>query len=182
MRPAKKTTTDRVDKSTKKNEQLAEALRQKLREIIDQPISFRSLLELEETARLGRELLIVGKDPEALRGKRLRSGNVSYVSSNSLAAVSMDGDDDGSLAYSSPAETFGATVIREIVGVASALMGSRNEPTPLEIVTAAALAQEKGMTELAQKLTAKLVGGQAVSALTVVPEKAPQDNPGAEAS
>lgn len=49
--------------------QMRESLQGKLRDIVSRPLSPRMLVELEKTARLARELLVVGKDPRALRDR-----------------------------------------------------------------------------------------------------------------
>lgn len=131
---------------------LSEALRAKMRAILDQDVTAQTLVELEKTARLARELLIVGRDPKALN----RVGGLNTV----MAGEYMSNSEDV-MAPSSPAETFGATLIREFVPAITALIARKHEPTPLppsliETVSAIAYAKERGLNDVVFALTVQL--------------------------
>lgn len=133
---------------------LAEALRAKMRAILDRDEFNAAMLgELEKTARLARELLIVGRDPKALP----RVGGLSTL----LNGGDYMSDSGSAMAASSPAETFGATLIREFVPAITALVAPKPErepspPTLFDMVTAAAYAKEKGLEEMAATLDQQL--------------------------
>jgi hypothetical protein len=134
---------------------LESALRAQLQAIAARPISARTLLELEKTARLGRELLAVAQDPKSVRRHRR------------LTDEDDDGDDEGvaSLVLNpynpgNKAETFGATIVREAMASLSSLTSvfapRAPEPSLTEIVTAIALAKRQGLTAVVTVLETQL--------------------------
>jgi hypothetical protein len=130
------------------DKELHSAIQNKLRNLISKPISPRSLMEIEKTARLAREFLAIGKDPASVMRSKL--------------CYSPDMDDyesSGDVSYNAPifkgqnSETFGATVIRELLS-----MKGKDESSPTEIIKAIALAKKKKLPELAAKLEEQLLG------------------------
>lgn len=152
--PASDTMTDATIGTT---EALKSALQAQLGAIAQRPVTPRNLLELEKTARLGRELLAVGKDPRSTHRRRQQY---------SLGTYEYDGEDgeggeDTVLANpgmpTNKAETFGATIVREAVSAISGLLAPRApEPTLSELIAAIALADHKKLPDVAQALREQL--------------------------
>jgi hypothetical protein len=137
---------------------LENALQAQLQAIAARPISARTLLELEKTARLGRELLAVAQDPKSVRRHRRLTDEDDDGD---------DGDDEGvaSLVLNpynpgNKAETFGATIVREAMASLSSLTSvfapRAPEPSLTEIVTAIALAKRQGLTAVVTVLETQL--------------------------
>lgn len=156
---------------TEKPDPLAESLRVKLRTLVDhKPLTPRVLLEMEQTARLARELLAVGKNPEA-KPKR-SNGLPSFLGSyntgvGSGGADPYDTDDGGVTTSAPPIETFGATAMRELVAAIPALMPKPPAPEAPSLtsqVMAIAYARDKGLHELADQLENKMLGRCAAEA------------------
>lgn len=169
-------------------ETLKGALAAKLQVILSQPLGSRSLMELEKTARLARELLVVGKDPRALvRGPRALGELIMADGAGGATAGLVDTGGEESEGYypgynyplagpsplltntyggaSSPKnETFGATVIRELISSVKALgKGALHTvpapaPSAFELISAIGLARDRGLTDIAEKLEAQLFG------------------------
>ena len=126
-----------------------------LQALIAKPVTARSLLEIEKTARLAREMLAVVADPRSLRPRR-----VPYFGGNSLDYEFQD-DESGGLVMApsaiNSAETFGAQAIRELI---PALTGANKKPPPPpieEMLLAIATAKEQGLDEIAAELRASLL-------------------------
>lgn len=162
MRPTKKNTNDNTDP-------IAAALTAKLTALLRGPLTPRTLLEMEKTARLGRELLVVGKNPEAL-SKKPGLGVISYVG-NPMYESALDSD--GTLTPAPPMETFGANALREIMAALPALMPKPAAPIPpsmTELIMGIAYAKKQGLDELAKQLEDKLMDLTGAPALLKAPK------------
>lgn len=172
-----------TEPKTEAERALRDALQGRLREIIAQPLTSRTLVELEQTARHARALLIVsrrlenGFGAQMLGGGGFETGEIMGDTTNYLEA----------LAPSAPAETFGSAAIREIVGALGKL-GDKKE-TSVDLVAAVAVAREKGLTDLANKLEERLLKvAEEEAKLPIVPEsdlppvgeKKPESEPAVE--
>lgn len=131
---------------TEEDKAVSEALRIKLTALVAQPMTSRTLLMLEQTARIARELICVGKDAKSLNRKS------SYYGGGYTMADEIDYPGEA-LAPAPKAETFGATLIREFV----AAKNTAPPMTPMEMIGAIALAKEKGLNDIAVKLEEKLL-------------------------
>jgi hypothetical protein len=133
---------------------LEKGLRQKLIELASQPLTARSLFMLEQTARLARELYTVhqapaalgtGPSPMAQLGWQVQPGFIGGGYGTGMT-----------LAPSSPAETWGANAIRELV--AKSGESSEKVEDPLRMVEALAMAKDKGLSpRVVRALEARLV-------------------------
>lgn len=169
---------------------MLEALHGKLLDILTRPLNPRTLLELEKTARLARELLVVSKDPRATRDpySKYASEDSSSWSSDGIT-ISTEGSNvvyGNNPGYDAPIpedfvepgfelvpmgggaksprnENYGATIVRELLSMKGAL--GQREPSPTEIITAIALAREKGLDDIAKKLEEQLLGEPEVKAI-----------------
>lgn len=141
------------------------ALKEKFRAILEKPLTPRSLLEFEKTARSARELLAVGMDPQAVRNAYYGLSPVasilpyegSMVNPIPLQSSSNELVPDAPI-MSTRSENFGAQIVRELLGMLGNL--GKKEPPPkssFELITAISLAREKGMDDLAKKLEAELL-------------------------
>jgi hypothetical protein len=153
------------NKTTPADTTLGNALCGKLRELAALPPTVRSLMQLEHTARLSRELLVAAVDPYALKKRSL---NIGAMQSEFIGApgydmplpgggLGFDGEGGSVLAMapSSFSENFGASVLREL-GAAKG-EATTDKTSVLELVAAIGLAREKGLHELADKLEATLM-------------------------
>lgn len=135
------------------------ALHLHIQGISARPIDARMLLELEKTCLLARELLAIGKAPDALRKSAMLSDPMSlYESGVGSGVVMASGNYMAQPAYSTPTETFGVQAIRELVNALASLA-----PKPAEVrmsftdaVTAIQLAKDAGDLGLADQLRAAL--------------------------
>lgn len=94
--------------------------------IASRPVTARTLLELEQTARLARELLVVGKNPQALKPRY--GGFMDPMSQYEPGDYTMP-------AFSPPTETFGAQLIREVVPLLGSLVKPKEESPPPAPIT-----------------------------------------------
>lgn len=137
-----------VEPRTEADRNLRDALKAKMLEIIGGDFTSRALVELEQFAQLGRALLVVGRVPTP-----------KTPGDFGLNAATINGDVMGSsFAYSPPAETFGATLVRELVA-AVGRMTDKREPT--DLVKAIGVARELKLDDIAAKLEASLVDADA---------------------
>jgi hypothetical protein len=142
--------------------QIFEALRSQLRRLVDaMDVGPRALTQIEQTARLGRELLAVGKDPNSIGAIMMASQGYNTMQGAETIGI---GDGYAATATSAPAETFGTSLIRELVGAIGTIMAPRDPSPPTayppmlsELVLAIDVARAKGMTELVEKLEAQLL-------------------------
>lgn len=143
---------------------LLEALRVQLRTILDRPITARMFLELEQTARLARSLFVLSQMPDTKTaglehiGSPMLSEGLSPMLGSSLGYSygSMYGS---SLTASPQTETFGATMVRELVAALPALMKPKEtvvRESASSLVDAIAAARENKLEDVAIKLKAKL--------------------------
>jgi hypothetical protein len=138
-------TSDQIE--TEEDQAVTAALRAKLTAIVALPLTSRSLLMLEQTSRLARELICVGKDAKSLNRKM-----PYYNGGYSLAEEEMNYPGEP-LAPAPKAETFGAQLVREMV----AMKNSAPPMTTMEMIGAIALAKEKGLIDIATRLEEKLL-------------------------
>lgn len=145
---------------------LVVALHAQIQLVASRPIDMRMLTELEKTCLLARELIVIGKQPDAMQKHNLISGNnIGVYSAIGGYANYATPSFMGEQAVSAPQETFGVTAIREIVSALSAFMPKPYEPPPLpeprlnlgEVMTAINAAKEAGETELESQLREALV-------------------------
>lgn len=138
---------------------LMEALRKQLQTIVEKPLTPRTLVELEQTARLSRELLIVGKMPEARR--------TGYPGASAMLTPMYLGDTAtyeaqnplGPYVTSPQSETFGVSVVRELVTKLPELMKAKEagpRETAASLIDAITAAREAKMDDVVEKLKAKL--------------------------
>jgi hypothetical protein len=176
----------RAKEPTPGDKALGDALCGKLRELAALPPTTRSLMQLEQTARLSREILVAAIDPYAFRGRDNRGINDYAMPNPGFAgAIGYDlplpSSELGSpLAPSSYAENFGAAVVRELGASKGATEDTpkNGKPTVLELMAAVNFAREKGMNDLAAKLEdgiMKLMQGGSVE--VVVDESAKEVAP-----
>jgi hypothetical protein len=153
---------------------LGDALCGKLRELAALPPTTRSLMQLEQTARLAREILVAAIDPYAFKGHGNMLGmgyNGNIVASGFAGAPGYDlplpSSEFGTIAPSSHAENFGAAVVREL-GAKSGESKDDGRMSALELVAAIALAREKGLHDVAAQLEKGLATVMAGGKLEVV--------------
>jgi hypothetical protein len=150
-----------------------EGMKAKIQEIAERDPTPRNLLELERTAHLFKALLAVWKNPLAAgHGKMLSYGQFSLnqgdYGSSDMEVV--DTEDGGIMLQNTHprAETFGATVVRELVAsmkeIAASLGPKEHKPGPVELVHAIALARDEHMDDLADALQVELLKSQEASA------------------
>lgn len=152
---------EKTTKPTDADNALGDALLGKLRELAALRPTVRSLMQLEHTARLAREILVAAVDPFALKRNKfaqiqsgMQLGNVGNVGGLDGDMLPYSGGDIESAGYingpvgSSYAENFGANVIREL----AATKGETAETRALDLVAAISFCREKGMNDLAGKL------------------------------
>lgn len=133
-------------------ESLKAAFKAQLSALIEKPLTARSLLSLEQTARLAREVLAIGKDSRAIS----RQQPMGYMD-DSAYGVPVSPLSPGELIQGpNPyrAETFGATMMRELIAAAQEFR--KPKPTALELVIAIDEAHKRNMTEHEQVLRAEL--------------------------
>lgn len=141
---------------------LLAALHLHIQGISQRPIDARMLLELEKTCLLARELLAIGKAPDALRKSAMLSDPMSlYESGVGSGVVMASGNYMAQPAYSTPTETFGVQAIRELVNALASLAPKPAEPAEVRMsftdaVTAIQLAKDAGDLGLADQLRAAL--------------------------
>lgn len=132
-------------------EELKQALLDQLKRVIAKPIGPKMLKELAKTALLSQRLLITAGDPNALPGRR-RGMGMPY----GVDAVFADDDDmgfDGPMPIAPPAETFGASAIRELIAATK----EKNKPGVVELTKALGIAKKEGLDEVAKNLQAQLL-------------------------
>jgi len=155
MEPSKPAEPIEAPKYAEPPSALMEALRAQLRTILDKPLTPRSLLEMEQTARLSRELLIVGKMPEAKR-----TGYPGSIMSPMFLGDTASYESSAAPYVSSPqSETFGVSMIRELVAKLPELMKPKEvvyRESAASLIDAITAARDAKMDDVVQKLKAKL--------------------------
>jgi hypothetical protein len=153
-------------KREKQPAELDTALQRQLRVILEKPFNAKTLKELERTARLARELLIVAKGG----GVPTRSRGLSTLGITGEAYFGDDIDDDElTPAAVPPAETFGAASIRELVSA----LRKQNAPSLVSLVHALKDAKDMGLEDvvkdLERQIKDKCEEENAVKALSLKP-------------
>jgi hypothetical protein len=148
-----------VISGTPATEALLEAFRARIVEGAAKQLTPRTMLEIAQLAELARKTLVVCKNPFQLRqrNKLLQFKNGEDFGDN-------DDEDGGEVAFNgaqfsgahTKAETFGATIVRELVAIAKNLA---TRPSATDTVTAIALAKHNNMPELAAKMERELLPG-----------------------
>jgi hypothetical protein len=118
---------------------LVTALHVHIKDIAARPLEMRTLIELERTCLLARELMAVGKMPNAMaRRHMIHSPNMAYGFGGEFGEpmampIPMGGTQGFSAgqALSSPNETFGVTAIRELV---AGLAGLNQKPDESSVI------------------------------------------------
>ena len=154
-----------------------EGMKAKIQEIAERDPTPRNLLELERTSHLFKALLAVWKNPFAAGHGKMIGGYGQYSLNqgdygDSTNMEIVDSDGGIMLQNTAPrAETFGATVVRELVAsfkeLAASLGPKEQKPGVVELVHAIALARAEHMDDLADKLEAELLESQEASAEAV---------------
>lgn len=153
-------------------EALTEALRARMQEILKNPLSARSLLELEQMAQLSRSMLAISMDPQALAPKRVGAnyiGGVGYQTVNVGANLAYGPE---SMTPAPQNETFGVKALKEIVAavreICAVQLESRKAPEKVheivkgigeareQLISAIATARERGLDDIAKKLEKQL--------------------------
>lgn len=162
--------------TTPEDNALGEALRAKMRQILERPATVRSLMELEQTSRLAREILIAGMDASSLVHRGHMHGGMAMQASNGGTPYDMALPMGAMLPSlpigSSYAENFGAQVLREL-GVANGSKDGRRSAA--DLVAAVAEARDRGLHDLAAKLEAELLGEGTVDVVAAKDAAPPAD-------
>lgn len=155
-------------------ELVVEGVRQQLLALIggDAPLNTGTLRQIEAIARQCSQLLMASATTSELCGARGFNGSVFTnmgmvanpmssqipISSTSGSFGEDDGSDENTMAPSSPAENFGARAIREGISALTEIVRLQHAPSLEATVAAISRARESGMPELANRLTANLLG------------------------
>lgn len=140
---------------------LHDAIAEQLRALLSQGINAKTLAKIERFARAQREALIAVDSGESALDARLATIGLSALT----APEPQTGQESGSfpnpfpLASAPEAETYGANVMREIMGPLQAALGRIAKPQPKvsELVVAIADAETAGLDDaLIASLRAKL--------------------------
>lgn len=133
-----------------------EALAAKLKGILAKPLGSQVLLELEMSARLGRQFLMLNEGPAAMPRSGFGMGGYGGYG----GGLGMDYGDPlaGALVPTiggpQNAETFGANIIRE--GIAAISNMNKRPPSLKDILESIKIAKAEGMTEIVAKLQKEL--------------------------
>lgn len=150
-------------------EALETSLHTYLKALSERPVTPRNLVELERATKLTRQLLTVGSMQVTTTGGFEAGGN--FIVSESLQTGMNVGYDQvvGQVAQSSPAETFGASLVRELIASLKEFVRPSEAPrapvpfalttqmSGADLVYAIAMAREKGMKDLEGALIEKLL-------------------------
>lgn len=144
---------------------LEAALHAHINTVADRPCDARMLLELERTCRLARELLSIGKAPDALRKEHLLPGggmDPQSLYESGIGSGQYSSPNYGGIAIqvpNNPTETFGVQAIKELIALVPGLMKKNDPPTPAEpqmsyadMASAMAVAKGSGDHVLYEKL------------------------------
>ena len=177
------------DEATSDNP-LVLALHAQIQLVASRPIDMRMLTELEKTCLLARELIVIGKQPEAMQKHALIAGGgwqqgVAVGSDYVSAAMPMYA---GPPAFSSPQETFGVTAIREIVSALGQFMPKPHKPPVLpeprinleQLMAAINIAKASGETVLEDHLRETLIAELDRDVAARSPEPATENQEAAE--
>lgn len=142
----------------------ATAVRAKLRELCEKPLTPGSARRVSDFAKLAAELAGVVKGAPPMGQKR--GGGIYSVGSAGMPVYNYDdelmpitpinvGGAQSWTGMSSNAETYGATVLRELIAVAAKIGRPRSRPA--DLVRAIVEAKKGGLDDLAAKLEAELM-------------------------
>jgi len=145
-----------MDKPTEKKSELLEALRNKIKNTLDEPLTANSFLKILRMAKMGREIIILEANTP---------GNViPGISPDIMSDIGLDGIGGPGMAtpmamggFYQGAENYGANVMRELVSLANKWIEGKDKATPAEIVQAIVIAKEHNQLELADKLEKSLL-------------------------
>lgn len=146
-------------------EALEASLHVYLKALSDRPVTPRHLVELERASKLTRQILGLSQGQITTGGF---DGAGYIMSENMQVGQNVGYDAPLPLVQSSPAETFGASVVREFLASLKEIVrpSEPQAPAPFalhtqmsgaDLVYAIAMAREKRMTDLEDKLTEKLL-------------------------
>ena len=149
------------------------ALIQKLKAILERPLSSQVLLELEMSARLGRQFLMLSEGPAAMPRQGFGMGGLG---GGFIDDLGYGGGAGALIGPPQQAETWGAGVLRELV----AKVGDINKRPPAldDLMAALRMAEKDGRTELVEKIKAQIDSQLATSELGVTTEELDFKSPG----
>jgi hypothetical protein len=133
------------------NKEILETLRNKLRNILDEPLTASSLLKIQRMAQIGHEIVIL--EGGAYIGSDIGLGSI-------IGPMGGGGGFNtaiGTGGFAQGAENYGANVMREIMSLANKYIDGKNSATPAQLVQAIVIAREHGEKELADKLEKELL-------------------------
>ena len=140
----------------KAEDALSEALKAKVKAILDQPVSPRMFAELERFSRLAREMLSVSQTTASLGQQYGSLGNM--VNPLPLTFQGVDGLIPSMPVQSSNSENFGASVIRELFSSLTGFKKESSKPNAIEAITAITLAKQRGLDDIAVKIQEEAFG------------------------
>jgi hypothetical protein len=161
-------------------EALEASLHVYLKALSERPVTPRNLVELERASKLARQILGLSQGQLTMTGGFEGAG---YIMGESLQVGTNVGyDAPAPLAQSSPAETFGASIVREfLASLKEIVRPPQPSPAPFalntqmsgaDLVYAIAMAREKGMTDLEGALIEKLLAmADTATDKTLTPEE-----------
>lgn len=137
---------------------LVAALQVQLVALAQRPITVRSLIDLQKTAGLARKLLEL-QDPKQKLLNRVGASGTGYN-----ANTEFDSEFDDPINYVGGAplapalgvETFGASVIRELIPAIKQQGKGRSQPHLAELLEAYEIADKRGLKDLAQRIEARI--------------------------
>lgn len=175
-------------------EALETSLHTYLKALSERPVTPRNLVELERATKLTRQLLTVGSMQVTTTGGFEAGGN--FIVSETLTNGMNVGYDavqpvqyPTPITQSSPAETFGASLVRELIASLKEFVrpSETHVPPPIALATqmsgsdlvyAIAMAREKGMKDLEGALIEKLLAmADKATDKTLEPESETDDAP-----
>lgn len=169
----KRSTVATADATPVATSPLLDALRAEITELLAKPVSARSMLEIEKTASIGRQLVALKRLPQGLDqpvAQYDEDGEMLSISSSPGVYMSNPGN----------SETFGSQFIREAVASLPLLMQKQAE-TPANLIAALIEARRAGLDDIAMALEAKLLG-KAPAPAAQAPKLAPKTNGHAHAA
>jgi hypothetical protein len=130
---------------------IAKALREELQLALQQSLTLKGMIRLRRLVEAGFKTLAALEN-----APRLRGGN--FVGAVGYDLPLPEEDEQPTYFGSNPAmngETYGASVVRELVAAASQYLTKKDED-PVKLVQAIAAAKQAGLTDLEQILRARL--------------------------
>lgn len=142
-----------------------ESLQTLLQSMLSGPFTQRTLLRLEKTSRLARELLVACRDPRARRSARSMGSSIGGEEYDGPMAYPAMAPELLPLPGGMGAETLGVTIMRELI--TSAREWNRPKATVTDLITGISVARASGLPEVVAHLERELramVGSGAGSA------------------